>query len=205
MDPQWLDWAKRLRAIAQSGDEFAGTEFDRERYEQVREIAAEIMAHHTGAGMERVEALFDRETGYATPKLGVRACVFQDDRILMVRERQDGLWSPPGGWVDVGDSGAEAAAKEVQQESGLETQAARLLAVYDLHKQPFPPLPQHVHLLCFECRLVGGRPEFGIETDAARFFSLDALPDLSPERITPEMLAHLFELHRHPDRPTYFD
>ncbi|HXK95209.1 MAG TPA: NUDIX hydrolase N-terminal domain-containing protein, partial [bacterium] len=84
MDRQWLEWARRLQAVAQNGLEYAANPFDVERYEAVRLVAAEIMAAGAGVAVEPVLDLFSREAGYATPKVDVRGVVFQNDAILLV-------------------------------------------------------------------------------------------------------------------------
>ena len=108
MQPKWLDWAQRLQAIAQSGLAYEPHQYDRERYEAVQEIAAEIAAQGGACDMAPVRTLFRGQAGYATPKLDVRAAVFQQGKILLVREREDGCWTLPGGWADVGESPAGA-------------------------------------------------------------------------------------------------
>ena len=111
-----LRWARQLQAIAQSGLAWEPGEYDRQRYEDVRRIAAEMVANRGDAG--GVEAVFAAEQGHATPKIDVRGVVFRHGEILLVREREGGVWSLPGGWVDVGESPSEAVAREVLEESG---------------------------------------------------------------------------------------
>src|SRR4051794_32175558 len=119
MAPQWLEWTQRLQAIAQTGLTYAADQYDIERYEQIREIAAEIAAGHTDAGFERISGLFAAQAGYATPKVDVRGAVFRDDMLLLVKERSDGGWTLPGGWADVGDSPSEAVVREIAEEAGF--------------------------------------------------------------------------------------
>ncbi len=128
MPPQWLEWAKRLQAIAQNGLTYAHDPFDIERYEATRRIAAEIVAAHSDIDLNSVSDLFANEKGPATPKVDMRAAVFRDDAILLVKERSDGLWSLPGGWADVNESPAKAIEREVYEESGYRTCAVKLLA-----------------------------------------------------------------------------
>ncbi len=136
----WLEWTRRLQAVAQSGLAYAKDPYDVERYEQVRKIAAEIAASHTKAPVDRIDDLFSREFGYATPKLDIRAVVLNDQgEVLLVREKEDGLWTLPGGWVDVGESPSEAVEREVREESGYEVRAVRLLALWDRDKHGPPP------------------------------------------------------------------
>ena len=116
----WLDWAVELQSIAQAGLYYGKDRFDRERYQRVREIAAQMLSHKTGISPEKVRDLFCCETGYQTPKLDTRAAIFQGETILLVQET-DGRWSLPGGWVDAGLSVKENTIKEVREEAGKNT------------------------------------------------------------------------------------
>ena len=205
MDPQWLDWAKRLQAIAQDGIAYCQNPFDIERFHQVRQLAVEIMAAKTGLHQEQARSLFACEEGYATPKVDVRAVVFRDDAILLVKERRDGLWTLPGGWADVGDSPSRAVEREVLEESGYLARAVKLLALYDRNRHPHPPHPQHIYKLFFLCDLLGGEPRESIETAGVGFFRLDELPPLSLTRVLPEQIARFFAQREQLDRPTEFD
>ncbi|MCL4505816.1 MAG: NUDIX hydrolase [Chloroflexi bacterium] len=204
-EPQWLTLARALQAHAQNGLAYSRDPFDLERFHAIRRIALEIMATYTDADLSSLIGLFDGETGYATPKIDVRAAVFKDDAILMVRERTDGGWSLPGGWADVGESPSEMAAREVFEESGYRVRAMRLLAVYDRNRHGHPPIPFYVYKLIFQCELTGGAPVESIETDGIGFFREDALPELSLSRVTPGQLRRIFEHYRHPDWPADFD
>ncbi|MEK6276349.1 MAG: NUDIX hydrolase [Actinomycetota bacterium] len=204
-----LDWAQRLQSIAQSGLAYGDTSvYDRERYEQVRRIAAEMISSNGNA--DEFEAVFAAEAGHATPKLDVRGAVFRDDAILLVRERvkkSAGTWTLPGGWVDVGESPGEAVVREVREESGYETRAVKLLALYDRNRHPHPPNPWHIWKACFLCELVDGvQHELDDEIAEARFFARDELPELDLARITPDSYIDRFYAHReHPEWPTDFD
>ena len=120
-DPDWLIWAREIEALAQTGLAFSKDPYDLERYVALRRLAARIMSEHTGASLERIEGLFDGETGYATPKVGVRGAVFDAaGRILMVREVVDGnRWTLPGGWADVNQTPAQSVVREVFEEFRL--------------------------------------------------------------------------------------
>src|ERR1700733_1673643 len=162
-DPQWLTWTKRLQAIAQTGLTFTRDQYDRERYEELRAIAAEMMA--AGSGMpdsEKVLDLFRGEYGYATPKIEVRGAVVRQGQILLVREREDGGWTMPGGWADVGESPTEMVVREVKEESGFDVVPRKLAALFDRNKHPHPPVATHAYKLYFLCELIGGeaRPSF---------------------------------------------
>jgi len=205
MEPKWLEWARGLQAIAQNGIAYSKDPFDIERFESIRKIAAEIMARHTDVDSSYVRGLFDGEKGPATPKLDVRGIAFRDDKILLVRERRDRRWTPPGGWADVGESPAEAVEREVLEESGFRTRAQKLLALYDKHKHEHPPHQYHAYKLFFLCEIIGGEASPSMETVEVAFFGEDEIPELSVDRVTPGQISRLFELYRHPNRPTDFD
>jgi ADP-ribose pyrophosphatase YjhB (NUDIX family) len=205
VDLRWLDWAKQLQAIAQNGLTYTEGLYDIERYKSLQAIASEIMATYSNVEPSYVLDLFANEVGYATPKVDVRGAVFRDDSILMVRERIDGCWTLPGGWADVGDSPSEAVVREVYEESGYQTRAVKLLAVYDRDKHGHPPLSHSVYKLFIQCELLGGSPLENIETDGVEFFRENELPELSLGRVVPAQIARLFAHYRHPDWATDFD
>jgi len=206
VNPRWLQWAQRLQAIAQTGLTFTQNPYEVERYEQVREIAAEMMAEQSEWAAQPILALFADQAGYATPKVDVRGVVFDlDGGILLVKERRDGRWTLPGGWADVNDSPAEATEREVREESGYRARAVKLLACYDRHKHAHPPYAFHIYKLFFLCELEGGAPATSIETADVGFFSEDEIPPLSLPRVTPAQIARFFEHHRHPEWATDFD
>jgi ADP-ribose pyrophosphatase YjhB (NUDIX family) len=203
-----LDWAKRLQAIAQTGLTYAKDQYDVERYKNLRQIAAEmISACSTSISIAQLVDIFGCETGYATPKIDVRAAVFSQEGLLFVRERSDGAWTLPGGWADVGDSPSFAAVREVKEESGYDVVARKLAAVYDRDhpRHGHPSMAYHVYKLFFICELVGGTPKTSIETQEVAFFAEDRLPNLSVARVTGQQIAHLFGHYRHPEWPTSFD
>lgn len=206
MEPVWLKWAKQLAALSQNGLTYAQNSFDIERYEKVRQIAVEMMASQSDMGAEKLLTIFQREEGYATPKVDVRGAVFRDGKILLIKERSDNLWSLPGGWADPGQSPTESVVREVFEESGFETQARRLLAVYDRSKHPHvPPCPFHIYKLFFLCEITGGEAKTSNETTAVDFFAENEIPDLSITRILPFQIARMFEHYRNPNLPTDFD
>lgn len=209
-DPKWLGWSKRLQAIAQNGLTFADDPFDVERYEALRAVAAEISAEHSNIDHQRLDDLFAAESGYATPKLDVRAVIFRDNRILLVRERSDGGWTLPGGWVDVGDSPSEAIEREVVEESGYRARAVKLLALWDRNKHGHPPLSDHIYKVIFLCELldddqVAEFEDHNIETDGVDFFARENIPALSESRVLPTQIERIFELANDPNAFTEFD
>ena len=204
-DMKWLEWARDLQSIAQNGLTFANDPYDIDRYSSVRRIAAEILAAYADLPAEHVLGVLSSDDGYMTPKVDVRAAVFQNDRILLVRERSDGLWTLPGGWVDPGEAPSEAIEREVREESGYEVRAVKLLALFDRDKHDHPPLVHSVYKLFFQCDLIGGAPSESIETNGADFYSEKSLPGLSLSRVTTAEIFRLFEHYRQPHLPTDFD
>lgn len=205
MTLKWLAWAREIQAIAQSGLAFTQDQFDRERYERLRELAAEILAGHSETPVETIVKLFTEQAGYATPKIDVRGAVFREDRILLVREIHDGLWTLPGGWADVNESPSSSVEREILEESGYSARAAKIAAVWDRDRHGHDPHPFYTYKLFFLCELTGGAARQSIETDGVDFFALDALPPLSRSRITPAQIRRMFEHHRNPALPTDFD
>jgi ADP-ribose pyrophosphatase YjhB (NUDIX family) len=149
--------------------------------------------------------LFGSDRGYATPKVDVRAAVFQDDRLLLVRELEDGYWTLPGGWAEVGQSAAESVEREVREESGYIVKAVKLLACLDRNKHPHPSIPFHAYKLVFRCELIGGAPSASSETTEVGFFAEEQIPALSLTRTLPEQIRFVFESLRDPAAPTAFD
>lgn len=206
MDPRWFDWASRIQALAQNGLAFSRNPYDIERFQALRQIAAEIMADGCDTGIRRIEGLFEQETGYATPKIDVRGAVFRGERLLFVRESVDGLWTLPGGFADIGDSPAASVEREILEESGYESRAVRLVAVVDRRIDPqSTPHPFHIWKLIFLCELTGGEARTSLETTEVGFFGEEEFPPLSLGRTTPRQLALVFRHHREPDRQTDFD
>jgi ADP-ribose pyrophosphatase YjhB (NUDIX family) len=207
--PRLWAWAQRLQAIAQSGLHYNPPVFERERYEQVRAIAAEIAATAGAGDAETVEAVYGAQTGHATPKVDVRGVVFREGRILLVQEMLDGgRWTLPGGWADVGSSPAENTVREVYEESGYRVRAVKLLACYDRQRHGHPPHLFHIYKLFFHCELLSDErvPDpHNTETGDFGWFAEDALPELSIGRVTPEQIGRFFAHLRQPDLPTEFD
>lgn len=207
-DPRWLSWSRELQAIAQTGLTFARDPYDRERYEMLRALASQIMAAHTAAPAERIEALFESEWGYTTPKVDVRAAVFDErGRILMVRETSDGgRWTLPGGWADVNLTPAENVVKEVREESGFEVRVRKLAAVWDRDRQGHPPAVFSCCKFFFLCDLVGGNAATSVETSEVGWFGEHELPDaLSLARVLPTQVRRMFVHARDATLPTEFD
>jgi ADP-ribose pyrophosphatase YjhB (NUDIX family) len=204
-DLTWLEWVQRLQAVAQSGLAYCTNVYDIERYHQISNIAAEIVAHYGDADLSVVHDLFASQSGYATPKIDCRGVIFQDEKLLLVRELADGGWTLPGGWVDVGESLSKAVEREVREESGYLVKASRLLAVYDRNQHGHPPYLFHSYKIFVQCEVVGKTEADPTETEKPTFYAEDDFPPLSLLRTTPEEISRMFTLFRQPDKPAEFD
>lgn len=210
MDPdrgdRWLYWAREIEALAKTGLHYARNEFEVERAERLLEVAAEIIAEHSNLTMEQLHLAFEQQPGYVTPKVDVRAAVFDQDKLLMVREVMDGGWTLPGGWADVGESPALATEREVLEEAGLEVKAARLVGVYDANRVPGSLDLFHAYKLIFLCELVGGEVNTSHETSEVGFFDKGHIPHpLSGYRTTERHLEDVFRFHHDGSLPAVFD
>jgi ADP-ribose pyrophosphatase YjhB (NUDIX family) len=203
--PHWLAWADKLQTIASAGLTYTENPFDRDRFEQVRTIAAEILSLHTDLSISAAQERLRAEPGYVTPKVDVRAAVFDGDRVLLVKEISDGRWSLPGGWADVGDSPAEVAVREVREEAGLFVRPVKLAAVLDKRKHPHPTQLGYVYKLFFHCEVLGGSLRTSHETPGVDWFARHALPPLSLDRVLPAQVERLFQHRDQPDLPTEYD
>ena len=203
--PDWLRWAQRIQAIAQTGLTYARDPFDRERYEELRGIAVEMASRGASVPVEEMRVAFASSLGYPTPKVDVRAVVFRGDELLLVRERKSGRWTFPGGWADAGDTPSLAAERETLEESGYRVRAAKLLALLDKSRHEHPPSVDYTYKVLIRCQWEGGQPVTSHEIDAVGFFPRSAIPDLDLDRTTPGQVdlawAHLAD----PSRPTDFD
>jgi ADP-ribose pyrophosphatase YjhB (NUDIX family) len=171
----------------------------------VQRIAAEMAAAVSGEEQEELLARFAEESGYRTPKVDVRGVVLDAERLLLVREPRIEGWCLPGGWADVGETPSRAVEKEVGEEAGVTVRAARLLGVFDRDFRGRLRWPAHVYKLYVLCEPFGGTPApDGLETEAAAYFPLDALPPLSAK--TPaDQLARALAVARDPEAPAAFD
>lgn len=207
-DPDWLLWAREIQAVAQTGLAFSKDPYDQDRFAALRRLSARIMAEHTGTNVQRIEALFDAENGYATPKIGVRGAVFDaGGRILMVREVVDeNRWTLPGGWADVNQTPAQSVVREVFEESGYHIRPVKLAAVWDRARQRQAPTAFSVVRLFFVCVLEGGSPATSLETSEVGWFAEAEIPaDLSLRRTLPQHISRMFAHWRDPGLATEFD
>ncbi len=207
---QWLEWARTIQWVAQNGLHYTANPYDKERYEKLLILATQIIATHTHADLNTVQAFLTEQIGPMTPKVDVRGVVFNEKgQVLLVKELLDGgRWTLPGGWADPNEPPSLSTVREVREESGYEVQAVKLLAAYDRDLQGHPSYIFSVYKLFFLCNLIGGAPTTSIETGGVGWFAEDELPierDLSVGRVRLAQLQRFFEHHRNPALPTDFD
>ncbi|CQR48321.1 hypothetical protein BN1058_02688 [Paraliobacillus sp. PM-2] len=205
MSEKWLDWAKRMQAIAQAGLTFSKDVFDQERYQELSDLSVEILHAYTGVKTDKITDLFTNETGYPTPKVDVRAAVFKHNQLLLVKEKSDDAWALPGGFCDIGLSASENLRKEVEEEAGLIVEPRKLIAVLDKNKHGHPPDPFHFYKLFIYCDIVDGHARTGVETNDVQFFQESHLPNLSLKRNTEAQIKMMFDFMKNPSKQTIFD
>jgi ADP-ribose pyrophosphatase YjhB (NUDIX family) len=203
--PRWLQWAREIQALAQSGETYALNEWQSQRYGRLMEISAEIISEHTEHPVASIVESFKLQPGYATPKVDVRGAAFRDGKILLVKEKMDGGWTLPGGWADVGDSPALGAEREVWEESGFRVKAHKVIGVYDANR--FRPLElYHAVKLIFLCEILSGKATISNETTEVAFFGPDEIPvPLSENRTNLQHIEHAFAALADSSIPTVFD
>ena len=198
----------RIAALAENGLTFSTNPFDLDRFEQLRDVAAELFALLTDRPLDELKMELGREVGYVTPKVEVRgALVDERDRLLMMREVADGRWSLPGGFADPLDTPSEAVVREVREETGYGAEVMKLVGCWDRDRRGHTPkLPISIYKLFFLCRATGARqPPDKLETLEIGWFGIDELPELSAGRVNRWELERVLAHHRDPSLPTEFD
>ena len=202
---KWLKWAIEIQSLAQAGLTYTDNVYDIERYERLREIAAEIIEEKSNISLEKVKDLFCNENGYQTPKIDTRAVIFKDEKILLTHEN-NGTWSLPGGWCDVLESVASNTIKEVKEETGLDVETIKIIAVQDRNKHNKPIYAYGVCKIFVLCNVIGGEFIENIETTEIKYFSLDEIPNnLAEEKTNNEQIEMCFKAYKDEKWQTQFD
>lgn len=202
---KWLKWAIEIQSLSQIGLTYTKDVYDRERYERLREISAEMLAKKTEVSIEKVKDLFCHETGYQTPKLDTRAAIFRNNKILLVHEN-NGTWSLPGGWCDVLESVKSNTEKEVREETGLNVKAVKIISIQDRNKHNKPVYAYGVCKIFVLCEVINGNFVENIETTEIRYFSLQDLPhNLAEEKTNKEQIEMCFKAYLNENWQTQFD
>jgi len=193
---EMLQLVKQVQALAETGLHFSENDYDLDRYQLLEEISLRMLSLVTGLPAETIELTAPERNGYRTPKVDVRAIVFNDrDEILMVKERIDSRWSLPGGWCDVGYTPTETAEKEAFEEAGIKVKVSRLLAVFDKKCHDHPEDLFYSYKIFLECEAENYEIHSGMETLDVGFFSQDNLPELSTPRNTAGQINKMFDFH----------
>lgn len=201
----WIEIARSIQAISQTGLAFSENDYDRVRYIKLTGIASKIIEAHTGILSDEIDDIFLCQKGYATPKIDVRAATVKEGKILLVKELADNKWSMPGGWADVGDRPAEVAIRETQEESGYIVKPKKVVGVFDANRSGRPMELFHAFKIIFLCDLMGGEPKISNETTDVGFFDFENIPELSSNRTNEK---HLKEISMHLEdnfRPAFFE
>lgn len=202
---KWMKWAIEIQSIAQNGLTYTHNIYDIERYERLRELAAEIIVEKSDISMNKVRDLFCNESGYQTPKLDTRAAIFKDNKILLVHEN-NGTWALPGGWCDVLESVKSNTIKEVKEETGLDINTTRIIAIQDRNKHNTPIYAYGVCKIFVLCEIIGGEFVKNIETTEFRYFDREHIPEnLANEKTTKEQIEMCFTAENDTHWQTYFD
>ncbi len=203
--PRFVEWAREIQALAQTGYHYAQDDFQRDRCLRLMDISAEMISENSDVEFLPLAKAFRSQTGYATPRVDVRAAVFRGGKLLLVRERVDGGWTMPGGWADVGDLPSRAAEREAWEEAGFRVKATRVIGVYDANRTG--PLELfHAFKIVFLCDLIEGEARPSKETSDVAFFGPDEVPaTLSGERTRARHIQDAFAVLTDPGRPTVFD
>ena len=208
-----LRWSESLSAIARTGMGFTESLYERERFEEILRVAADIRTVADAGLDESVDAsglveewlgqIGDGVPGYVTPKVAVGAAVGNDrGELLLIQRADSGVWLYPTGWCDVGYSAAEVVVKEVQEETGIEVEPVRLIAVLDGLRLGFTRIP--LYSLVFHCRAVGGELDpHPLECRDVGWFTPDSLP--SPLVGVERWGEHVFAALRGEQRDVLYD
>ncbi|CAK7054398.1 NUDIX hydrolase [Tissierella sp.] len=201
---RWLEWAKELQFLSQVGLTYSKDAFDIERFKRIREISAEMISYQSGIPLKKVKDLFCNETGFQTPKLDTRAAIFDNRKILLVKEG-NGKWSLPGGWVDVNQSIKSNIIKEVKEEAGLDVKAVRLIALQDRNKHNKPVYAYGICKIFVLCEIMGGCFSPNIETVESKFWGLDEIPSLAEDKNNMKQIEMCFNAYRNEKWEVQFD
>lgn len=202
---KWLSWAIEIQSLAQAGITYTKDLYDKERYERLREISAEMLKEKTDVSLEKVKNLFCNETGYQTPKIDTRAVIFKDNKILLTHEN-NGTWSLPGGWCDVLESIKSNTIKEVKEETGLDVETVKIIALQDRNKHNKPVYAYGICKVFVLCNIIGGEFVENIETTEIGYFTLDEIPNnLAEEKTNKEQIEMCFDAYNNDNWQIQFD
>lgn len=205
MKLKWLKWANEIQSIAQAGLIYSKDKYDLERFNQLKDLSAEIISEYTEVETEKIKDLLNNEEGYLTPKVDIRGAIIKENKILLVKESIDGSWSMPGGWADVNLSISENVIKETKEEAGANIVPKKIIAILDRNRHNKPITMQSIYKIFVLCDFIDAKFENNIETEESKFFELDNLPKLSIARNTKEQIEMCFDSYNKKVIETVFD
>ncbi|MDH6364187.1 ADP-ribose pyrophosphatase YjhB (NUDIX family) [Enterococcus sp. PF1-24] len=191
MNRQLFDTYRRLLTIAEAGIFYGKDQFDQERYRELKEISLQLLSKVSENSFTDLQKITEKDEGYPTPKVDVRAFIQKEDKILLVQDAISEEWSLPGGYAEVGITPMENVRKEVFEETGLEVAVQELLAIFDTNLRGDIPQLFQYYKLVFRCEVLSGEFQENLETLQMDYFSLAELPALSKKRTTKEQLQQL--------------
>jgi ADP-ribose pyrophosphatase YjhB (NUDIX family) len=206
-------WAESLAGIARTGLGFTQSQYERERYEEIMKVAADIKVaadegiagapDAAGQVVEWMAQIGEGVPGYATPKVAVGAAVANDrGELLLIQRADSGIWLYPTGWCDIGYSAPEVVVKEVEEETGILAEPVRLIGVLDGLRLGTSRIP--LYSLLFFCRQIGGELHpHPLECSDAGWFTRDDLP--SPILGAERWAAPIFAAIDGKSRDVYYD
>ncbi|MDU7550705.1 MAG: NUDIX hydrolase [Streptococcus mitis] len=190
----FVKYLQRMIAITDTGLTFTKDPFDRERYEDLRDLLSEMLNQASDLNSEEVAEVLKPTSAYSTPLMDVRAWIVEDEKICLVRGQGENDWALPGGFGEVGYSPTENILKEIEEETGFEAKVERLLAVFDTNR--FQLQSKQYAKFVFECKLLDGQFQENQEIADLQFFAIDQLPNLSEKRITKEQIEILWQVYQ---------
>lgn len=202
-----INLVKRSITLSDLGCLYAHNGYDNERYHEMKDINMQILNIISENSMEELCSFYLPAKEYPTPKVDIRGVLLNEQgQILMVEEKLDpGKWSIPGGWADIGFTPSEVIKKEMKEETGLDVEVERVLAVYDKKCHPHPQEAFYTYKIVFLCRKIFGELRNTFDIDDVKFFDIDNLPPLSEARIVKSQIEQLYYLAKDDIRDVYFD
>ena len=177
-----VDFAHELQSLSAAGLTYSKGKFDIERYERIREIAAELISSVSNEPIEKVKYIFETDDDYQTPKISTRAAIFNEKNEVLLVKDYDGKWVLPGGWCEYNQTIMSNIRKEVYEEAGLNVEPYRLVGLFDNQKRTYPHSYFHAENAFVLCRVLGGEFRDNLETTESAYFSLNHLPELNVKK-----------------------
>lgn len=201
-----IELAKQIQSVAETGIQYSQNPYDIDRYNDISRLSLKIIEQLTAEPYEKIKMYIEENDGYKTPKIDIRAAVFNTEgQVLLVKEKKDGLWAMPGGFADVGYTPSQIAIKETREEAGINVLVDRLAAVLDKRSHDHPLGIYDAYKLFFLCHYTGGTLATGMETSDVGYFSINELPPLSTPRNTKEQIHLMFEFYQQKRQEVVFD